>query len=442
MGSMKNIIFYLSFLIIFSSCSDPSSTDKIDVTIEKVLSGHSNFVRSVVLTDDDKYIISSDNDDIIIWDFVEGTILKTININVPVFQVGVNENTNEIIAKGSGGGTTLNGNEIQFGPITIWDLESGQFKRTLGDTSFNSGNFTLSEDKKYIVYSGSDNKLKMYDLYSGTLIKTFTVSGYVSKVLYTPDFSKIIASSGSNISIFNSNTGSLENTLEVTSNSVRDFVITNDSKFLYVIGFDYKIYYWNIESSELIKTKEMQNISVCAIDPNNDFIVLGANPEITFLNCKSLKKIKSVKHAINLLGEDNVRKFVSLFAIGRMSEDKPHELLKTSCIRAKFCESMSALCSSKISSQELFSLGMFSLLDIILDVRMERVMEELPLTDDLKSALIDQTGLLGDFLQLTIAYEQADWPNTEAMSQKLSIEMDKYPEIYMDACEWADSFSI
>jgi len=152
--------------------------------------------------------------------------------------------------------------------------------------------------------------------------------------------------------------------------------------------------------------------------------------------------IKSVKHAINLLGEDNVRKFVSLFAIGRMSEDKPHELLKTSCIRAKFCESMSALCSSKISSQELFSLGMFSLLDIILDVRMERVMEELPLTDDLKSALIDQTGLLGDFLQLTIAYEQADWPNTEAMSQKLSIEMDKYPEIYMDACEWADSFSI
>ncbi len=157
---------------------------------------------------------------------------------------------------------------------------------------------------------------------------------------------------------------------------------------------------------------------------------------------KRLQKIKSIKHAIGLLGERNIRQFVSLFAISRMSENKPHELLKTSCIRAKFCENLSEISNVRVSSHELFSLGMFSLLDTILNIRMERVMEELPLTDELKSALIDQTGTLSDFLKLTIAYELADWNNTEVLAGKLDITMEKFPEMYMDACEWADSFSI
>jgi len=154
------------------------------------------------------------------------------------------------------------------------------------------------------------------------------------------------------------------------------------------------------------------------------------------------QRIDSISHAIKLLGEIHIRQFISLFTITRLSDEKPHELLKLSCIRARFCENMSRISTTLMVSHELFSLGMFSLIDAVLGSDMEKVMGELPLKDELKSALIDQSGVLGDFLKIAISYERADWEALDILSEKHGIAIDTFPDLYMEACEWTDSFTI
>lgn len=153
-------------------------------------------------------------------------------------------------------------------------------------------------------------------------------------------------------------------------------------------------------------------------------------------------KISSIKEAIVLLGEKGIRNFLSLIAMTRLAENKPDELMRSSIIRAKFCELSGVFCKCGMDSSELFTLGLFSSIDAILDDTMENLMKNLPLADELKKALVNREGIINDYLRLAMSYEKGDWDSVSELSQDIGINVNDLPKIFLDAINWADAITL
>jgi c-di-GMP-related signal transduction protein len=153
-------------------------------------------------------------------------------------------------------------------------------------------------------------------------------------------------------------------------------------------------------------------------------------------------KISSIKEAIILLGEKGIRNFLSLIAMTKLAENKPDELIRTSIIRAKFCELVGTLCRCGMDTPELFTLGLFSSIDAILDDTMENLMKKLPLADELKNALVKREGGIYSYLVLAMSYEKGDWDGVIRWSEDMGVDINELPKIFLDAISWADAITL
>lgn len=147
-------------------------------------------------------------------------------------------------------------------------------------------------------------------------------------------------------------------------------------------------------------------------------------------------KVKSIKHALVLLGMREVRRWVSLISLQGLGEDKPPELVELSVIRAKFAE----LLADKIGMQELapdlFLMGLFSLIDAIVDRPLEEILDELPITDEIKEALTNNGGPLGKVYELVIANERGEWEKFPELAAELNLNEYEIPAIFLQSLEW------
>ena len=148
--------------------------------------------------------------------------------------------------------------------------------------------------------------------------------------------------------------------------------------------------------------------------------------------------ISSIRQAITFLGEKGVRLFVSLIATSKLAEQKPDELMRTSIIRARFLENIGK--EKKMQGGDLFMLGLFSLLDAMLDNSMEYLVGQLPLSQEIKEALVLRTGPLYPFLSLVELYEACNWEQLTSLLTQLNIPEDKILDFYLDAVNMADIF--
>ena len=150
-------------------------------------------------------------------------------------------------------------------------------------------------------------------------------------------------------------------------------------------------------------------------------------------------KIKSILQAISLLGEKEIRKWITLVAIEKISSDKTKELLRLSIIRAKFCEVLCHKFSLGNRKTELFLLGLFSLMDAMMDVPKEDVFLELPISEELKEALIKQTGIFSDCYKIMIAYERANWSLVAQIAVKYKLAEAEIATAYYEAVKWLNN---
>jgi EAL and modified HD-GYP domain-containing signal transduction protein len=118
-------------------------------------------------------------------------------------------------------------------------------------------------------------------------------------------------------------------------------------------------------------------------------------------------RVTSVGHALVLLGMDNLRKWLTVFALSGV-EGKPPELIRTALQRAKMCELLGKILRHP-SPEILFTVGLFSVLDGLLDRRMEEAVAGLPLAPEVVRALVDHDGFEGSVLKVVEAYEAGRW---------------------------------
>lgn len=143
-------------------------------------------------------------------------------------------------------------------------------------------------------------------------------------------------------------------------------------------------------------------------------------------------KIDSIRHAVALLGLRNLKVWSSIILLAKI-DDKPMELMKTALIRAKMCEQL-AVRTKMAVEDTAFMTGLLSTLEALLDMPIDTILAELPLTGDITSALTQNQGALGVLLTCTLSYEQTDWDKVIASG----IDPAMISKAYFVAIQWAE----
>jgi len=143
-------------------------------------------------------------------------------------------------------------------------------------------------------------------------------------------------------------------------------------------------------------------------------------------------KVDSIQRAVMLLGLLELKRWASLVALSSVP-GKPQELIRTALIRAKMCELLAAGAGEKKTDQ-YFLAGMLSILDQLLDGHLEEVLQDLPLTPVLLSALLGHEGDSGAALQCALHYEH--W-RLDAVAYR-DFGPQAIGKTYLDAVAWAN----
>ena len=148
-------------------------------------------------------------------------------------------------------------------------------------------------------------------------------------------------------------------------------------------------------------------------------------------------KVSSIKQAAALLGLNKLKKWAMLYFIKGLSDDKPDALFNNTLIRAKMAELIAVNLNLKNKSSEYYTAGILSMLDAYLDRPLKNIIKELSLTDEVKKAILNQEGKMGEILKLISYFEKADWKQVEKIELKYDLDSEAIFELYREAIESA-----
>ena len=116
-------------------------------------------------------------------------------------------------------------------------------------------------------------------------------------------------------------------------------------------------------------------------------------------------EVQSLRHAVTLVGYTPLYRWLSLMLATSSTDESAAILMQTAIIRGRFVELLGEDSFSKNEQQNMFVMGMFSLLDRLLGVPMEEALRHIPLPEAAMQALTSRKGMLGSLLALAEACE-------------------------------------
>jgi EAL and modified HD-GYP domain-containing signal transduction protein len=145
--------------------------------------------------------------------------------------------------------------------------------------------------------------------------------------------------------------------------------------------------------------------------------------------------IVSIPTALLMLGQAELRKLVTVAMAGSYAASKGEALIRVALERAKFCELFAPWLRQEPS--KMYLLGMLSLIDTILEVPMAKVVEAIPIDDEMKGALLGKETRIGTALELVRCFESSDWTSCEESLKRVQINEVRLAELYREAVAWA-----
>lgn len=147
-------------------------------------------------------------------------------------------------------------------------------------------------------------------------------------------------------------------------------------------------------------------------------------------------RVKSVQQALMILGLGQLKQWIYLLSFRNENGEVQDELIKISFQRATFCQELAKLIEDlPISPSEAYLMGMFSTLGALLDVPLSDVLGELPLSEEVKQALLTGEGKCGDLYKLVISYETANWAELAKYAESLEVPDNHLTQVYFQCVE-------
>lgn len=147
-------------------------------------------------------------------------------------------------------------------------------------------------------------------------------------------------------------------------------------------------------------------------------------------------KARSVKQALVILGLGQLKQWIYLLSFKQDDGSMPDELIKISFLRATFAsELLDYAQDMNISRSEAYLLGMFSTLGKLMRVPLEDALGQLPISDEIKLALLKKEGRTGALYKLILSYEKADWKTMSSCAAELGIPQSVIAQKYFECVE-------
>jgi c-di-GMP phosphodiesterase len=153
-------------------------------------------------------------------------------------------------------------------------------------------------------------------------------------------------------------------------------------------------------------------------------------------------EVQSIGHALTILGRNQLYRWLTLLMVTAGNNSTAPALMKTSIIRGRLTELLGEPFFDKKDRDNLFVVGVFSLLDVMLKVPMEDILEKLQLPEPIMDALIHRNGIFGPFLKLTEACEDTNNEEILQLAALLQLNPDKVSECHMEALTWTEKLGI
>jgi EAL and modified HD-GYP domain-containing signal transduction protein len=152
-------------------------------------------------------------------------------------------------------------------------------------------------------------------------------------------------------------------------------------------------------------------------------------------------EIQSLRHAVTMLGYSPLYRWLSLLLATASTNSHSAVLMQTAIVRGRFAELAGHGILPQNEAENLFVVGMFSLLDRLLGIPMEEVLEKIQLSESVSQALLTREGMYGPFLALAEACEP-DNGDISALADSLFLNARQVNEAHLAALAWAQAIKI
>ncbi len=147
-------------------------------------------------------------------------------------------------------------------------------------------------------------------------------------------------------------------------------------------------------------------------------------------------EITSIRHAAAMLGQRELKKWINTAVADKLYADKPNEITRLSLLRAKFAENLAPAFELRMHTSELFLMGLFSVLDLILSKPMSEALEMVKVSKEISEALINGKGAFAPVLEFITQYERANWQEVSRQMIINNLDMDQVYDAYIQSLVW------
>lgn len=231
-----------------------------------------------------------------------------------------------------------------------------------------------------------------------------------------------------------------------------DFEQARDQGFVYFQGYFFRrpemLRTRDLPANRLNYLRMLQEVSRPELDLAGLEKLIKAEASICYRLLRYLNsamfgfrsEIHSVRHALSILGERDLRRWVRLVAAVGAGQEKTGDLVLSALVRARFGELLTPHVPH--GDSDLFLLGLLSLIDAMIEMPMADVLEKIPLDHATKAVLLGQPSALRPVFQLMLAHESGEWEASATLSRILKLDPETVAGYYWQAQEWAREISV
>lgn len=213
--------------------------------------------------------------------------------------------------------------------------------------------------------------------------------------------------------------------------------------------FDQPVVTTKTKDVEPLKTNYFRLLQLTSTDDYVDFneisAVISSDVALSYkllrlLNSASVglrTRVSSILMAVTFLGEENLKRWISVLALRGITDEKPLELVRMSLIRARFGELLAPKFHPQKDARHVFMTGMLSLLHIALETSKEALLEEIPVADEIRESLLTKDGPYSKLLEFFRHYEYAAWDDVIRFGEENGISGEDVNDAYIAAVKWS-----
>lgn len=226
-----------------------------------------------------------------------------------------------------------------------------------------------------------------------------------------------------------------------------EFVSANRLGFSYFQGYFFRrpevLAASEIPTNRLTYVRMLQAASRSELDSREIEGLIKTEPSLCYRLLRYLNsslfgfsnEIHSVSHALAILGAAETRRWVRLVATLAAGQNRPSDLVLSALVRGRFCELLGPYVPH--GDSDLFLMGIMSLMDAILEMKMARVLESVPLDHECQAVLLGEASLLRPVYDLILAQEAGQWEVVSELVTGLRLNEGEVAERYWQAMQWA-----